>query len=113
MHQVLVLILAGATSAGAYWVGHRGLGLSPGGLRAAIGRALDIVGASVMFFGLNLALGLTIVAIVRGFLSGFLSVYPLTDVSLLLLSVLQGLVFEGWLRTRRESDSPRPSGGEP
>jgi hypothetical protein len=102
MQQLLVPVLVGVTSLTAVWLGRRALGLTGASLRAGIGLALEIIGASVVFFIANLALGLALVATVRGLSSGFLSVYFLTDVSLALLSLLQGLVFECW---RREGGS--------
>jgi hypothetical protein len=96
MQQLLVPILVGVTSLAACWLGLRVLGLDGSGLRAAVGRALEILGASVVFFVANLALGLAVIAAVRGMTSGFLSAYLLTDVSLPILSLLQGLVFGCW-----------------
>jgi hypothetical protein len=101
MQEFLVPALAGLTSLIAFWFGRRVLGLSGSSLLAGAARALDFVGAAVVFFLANLVLGLAVVAAVRGLTSGFLSAYVLSDLSLPLLSILQGLFFECWRSARR------------
>ncbi len=100
MQELFVPTLAGLTSIIAYWLGRHALGLTGRSLRAAFSRVCEVIGASVIFLVANLALGLAVVAAVRGLTSGFLSVYLLSDVSLPLLSVLQGLIFECWRGAR-------------
>jgi len=93
---MFVAILIGLTSAGACLAGARLLGVSRASLLPAGLRALEFVGISTAFFVVNVGLGLAIVLAVRGLTRGFLSAYVLGDSSLVLLSALQGLVFECW-----------------
>jgi hypothetical protein len=102
MREIVVAGLVGLTSAGVYLIAVGWLGLPRRQLRAALERALDVTGMSALFFVLNLALGALAILAVRNLTTTFVSLYLLSDVSLLLLSAVQGLVFECW---RRESAS--------
>lgn len=99
MDQVFLLLLTTATSLGAVLVGVRGFGLSRGRLRAAVHCALELIGASVVFFVINVLVGLSVILAVRTFTSQFLSVYLLNDLMLVVLAALQGLVFCCWRRS--------------
>jgi hypothetical protein len=96
MEEFYVLVLVGFTSIGAYLVGSRGFGLPRERLRAAIGRMLTCLGATLVFFGLNLGVGILVVLAGRTLALGFLSMYLSSDVSLLVLSAIQGLTFASW-----------------
>ena len=99
MDQIFLLLLTAATSLGAVVVGVRGFGLSQERLRAAGQCALELVGASVVFFVINVVVGLAVILAVRAFTSQFLSVYLLNDLMLVVLSALQGIVFCCWRRS--------------
>jgi hypothetical protein len=99
MDQVFLLLLTATTSLGAVVLGVRALGLSRGSLKAAGHCALELVGASVVFFVVNLVVGLPVILAVRALTSQFLSVYLLDDLMLVALSTLQGLVFCCWRRS--------------
>lgn len=99
MDQVFLLLLTATTSLGAVVLGVRALGLSRGKLKMAGHCALELVGASVVFFVLNLVVGLPVILAVRALTSQFLSVYLLNDLMLVALSTLQGLVFCCWRRS--------------
>jgi hypothetical protein len=96
MEQSFILVLVGLTSVGAYLVGVKRLGLSRTGLRTAVGRTLECMGLALGFFVVNLAVGMTIVLVGRLLTREFVSLYYANDVSLLVLSVLQGLTFLWW-----------------
>jgi hypothetical protein len=96
MEQFFVLILVALTSLVAYLVGAAALGLSRGGLRTAIGSMLGGVGMTVVFFLANLAAGMAIILASRLLLREFVSLYLAGDVTLLVLSLLQGLTFQWW-----------------
>lgn len=96
MGQAFVLLLVGLTSAGACWVGTRGLRLSPTGLRLALGRMLESVGMTVIFFVVNLAVGVTGILVARMVMGVFVSLYLAADETILVLSLLQGLTFQWW-----------------
>ncbi len=84
------------TSLCTYFLGTRQLGLTRERLRAAAGRMLIYLGATVLFFGVNLGAGVSVVLTDRVLGLGFLSVYLNNDVSLLVLSAIQGLIFACW-----------------
>lgn len=96
MGQAFVLLLVGLTSAGACWVGTRALGLSGIGLRVALGRMLESVGMAVIFFVVNLSVGVTGILIARMVTGTFVSLYLAADETILLLSLFQGLTFQWW-----------------
>lgn len=100
MTQILLVTLLGFTSAGAYLVGARHLGLSRRGLRAAAGKVIETLGTTVVFAGINLGLGLAIALGARTLTGTFVSTYLLADPAWLLLSLLQGLTFQWWRECR-------------
>jgi hypothetical protein len=58
MEELYVLVLVGFTSIGEDLVGARGFGLTRERLRVAIGKMLTCLGATLVFFGLNLGVGM-------------------------------------------------------
>lgn len=96
MEQFFVLLLVGLTSAGAYVVGTSGLGLSGARLRVALGRVLESVGITAIFFMVNLAVAVTVILATRVVMGRFVSLYLAADETLLVLSLLQGLTFQWW-----------------
>ena len=90
-------LLAG-TSAMAYVIGVRVLGLSLRGLEAAVWRALELAGLTVVFLVANLAISLAFILVGRALSAEFVSVYVLNDVSLVGGSALQAVVFGCWWR---------------
>jgi hypothetical protein len=99
LDQVFLPLLIATTSVAAVVIGMSGFGLSRAGLRIGMQRALELIGASVVFFLLNLAVGLPIILAVRTLTSGFVSVYVLNDLMLVVLSAVQGIVFCCWRRS--------------
>ena len=99
MDHVFLLLLVGTTSAAALLIGTRGLRLPRARLAVGFRRALELLGASVLFFVVNLVVGLTVILAVRVFTRQFWSAYLLNDVGLMVLSVVQGIVFECWRRS--------------
>lgn len=105
MEPYLILVLVGLTSLGAYVVGARGLRLSGSGLRTAAARALECVGLTIVFLVANVAIGAVIVLGARVLAGGFVSLYPAADMTLLPLSLLQGLTFQWWRERARAASS--------
>ncbi len=99
MDHVFLLLLVGTTSAAALLIGTRGLRLPRARLAAGFRSALELLGVSVLFFVVNLVLGITVILAVRAFTRQFLSAYLLNDLGLMVLSVVQGIVFECWRRS--------------
>jgi hypothetical protein len=97
MEALFLLSLVAATSAAALYLARRsGRGGAAGALRAAVDQALEWVGLTVVFFVANLALGALLTLVVRALTPLFLSLYLSADVSLLVLSALQALVYQRW-----------------
>ena len=89
------------TSLVAYLVGSRRLGLPPARLGRAAGRALDCIGLGLLFLVLNLFVGGAVVLGLRLATGRFVSLYVLNDGTILLLSLLQGLIAQWWRQERR------------
>ena len=96
IEQVFLLALVAVTSVVAGVLGIAGLGLRPARLWEAGRFALQPVGMSAIFFAGNLAIGLVCVLAVRGATGTFVSVYLLNDLTLGVLSAVQGVCFECW-----------------
>ena len=96
MTEIVILLLVGLTSAGAYLVGSRGLHLRDRQLRSALGHALEGLGAALVFLTVNLGIGLVAILAVRSLSGWFVSIYALNDVTIGILSLLQGLTFQWW-----------------
>ena len=96
LEQLFLLALVAVTSVAACAVGIAGLGLRPARLWEAGRFALQLVGMSTLFFVGNLAIGLVCVLAVRGATGTFVSVYLLNDLTLAVLSAVQGVCFECW-----------------
>jgi len=106
----LILALVGLTTAGAHLVGRRGFRLSEKQLWPAVSRMFEGIGMGLAFFAINLLAGAIFILAVRRVTGRFVSVYHVEDLSLLVLSLLQGLIFQWWRELPR-NPTPRPPGG--
>ena len=91
--MALVVLL---TSAVACTLGARLFALTPSSLGKAGLKTLETVGAGAVFFGANLAVGMVVIEAVNALTGWSVSHYILSDVSLLGLSLLQGMVLAWW-----------------
>jgi hypothetical protein len=94
----LVLAVVTLTSllsvlAGRRWGVHR--------VGAAIVATVEVVGAAMLFFAANLALGAALVLAIRQLTPFYPSLYEVADVAVLALSLLQALIFESWRHAAR------------
>jgi len=105
MGQVFIPILLGVTSVGAYLVGAKGLKLSGTAVQKAVSKMLEYLGMAFVFLGINIAVAVIAIVAARVLTRGFVSLYLAGDESLLVLSLIQGLVFQGW----RDLSPPPPS----
>jgi len=96
MQEGFLLVLIALTSAGAWAVGARRLGLDPRALGAAAGRLLESLGVIVIFLAANLLVAGLLILTARSVGPRFVSLYLADDVIVLVLSVLQGLAFQAW-----------------
>ena len=102
MESVYILLVAGLTSVAAYILGITRLRFPRSGLWQALGKTCECVGLTLVFFSLNLAVGMLTILAVRSLTSRFVSLYVVSDILLLVLSLLQALIFQGW----REGSPP-------
>jgi hypothetical protein len=115
---LLILLVILMTSVVACAIGVKWLGLDCLALGRAGLKTLDTVGIGAIFFGANLATGITVIALIRTLTGSFVSHYTLSDVSLLGFSLLQGVVFAWWHSAsgqgaRSQAATPsRPPGNE-
>jgi hypothetical protein len=94
--EPFLVLVAAITSLGAYLVGIRWLDRSSAGLRAALGRLLQCLGAAAVFAGINLGLAAALILGVRTFTPWFVALYLLDDVVWLVVAVLQGIAWSLW-----------------
>jgi len=110
METLYLLMLVALTSLAAVLVGRRVLGLDPRRLRAASRRAIETLGAALLFWAANVLLGVTLAVVVRTLGLGFVSVYVNTDFSLGILALMQALLFESWREHGRAASGGREQG---
>jgi fructose-specific phosphotransferase system IIC component len=67
-------------------------------LGAAVVFAVETVGAVVLILVANLAIGATLVLVLRRLDVYYTTLYEIADVSLVILSLLQALLFQAWRR---------------
>jgi hypothetical protein len=113
MGQLLIPVLVGVTSVGAYLVGAKGLGLPQKCIHKAVRRMLDCLGITLIFLGINLGAAVIVILAARALTREFVSLYHAADVTLLVLSLFQALIFQGWqdLTAACSSDSRQQGGG--
>lgn len=92
---ILVSLITAITSIAGVVIGWRG-GLS--GLATAVGVVLETIGATVLFFVANLAVGSALVLGGRWLSYFYTTLYEVTDITLLIVSVVQALVVTIWRR---------------
>ncbi len=107
MEVMVIVCLVALTSAGGYLVGRSLLGLSRSRLGGAFRQMLECCGVSLAFAVANLAIGAAVIVIFRETTGTFLSLYLLDDVTLILASALQGIVFFCWGQLSVSLRAPR------
>jgi hypothetical protein len=93
-----LLLLFGVTSLALYLAATRGLRLSRAALRPALGRMLECLGLAIVLTIVNVAVGFLLVLALRRLTGAFVSLYLNTDGALVVLSVLQAIVLQWWMR---------------
>lgn len=100
-----MLVLVATTSMAALILGLRIRGLSGRGLRDALRLTAEALGVGFLFLAANVGLGALATLAGRAVGAPFVSLYASTDVTLLPLSLLQGLVVRLWAES--EPRGPR------
>lgn len=109
------LALVAGTSLGAYWMGARRLRLSGRSLVPAVGVTLEYAGLALLFFAVNLGVGMGAILGARAMTGRAVSLYLAADITLPVLSALQAVAFQ-WCRECSKRRAPPPagaSGGRP
>jgi len=101
--QFFVFVPIAITSAVAWWVGRRVLGLAPPGLEP-VWRTLECLGMTAIFLVLNVLAGMAVVLTARALTSRFFPLYAANDLMLLPLSLAQALVFWWWRAGSRRDE---------
>ena len=96
MFSITLVLIVGLTSLGAYLAATRFAGLRRADLQGAVMETLECLGLVVIFFVANLSVGAALILGLRGLSGRFISVYIVDDVTLVILSILQGVVFHRW-----------------
>ena len=96
MKSALLLLPVVLVSLAAYVIGRRVVRLPRVALGVAVRRTLECLGASAVFFVLDLVIGSTIVLALRTFTPFFVPLYVMVDTTLIPLALFQGLAFWWW-----------------
>ena len=102
MEGWFVLVPFALTSAAVVLVRWRRQPAAGPALTAAAGHAAETIGLVVLFFLANVATGALVTAAARTLRLAFISIYLSADVTLLVLSLLQALVYQRWRELSRE-----------
>ena len=98
MQEVLGLVLVLITSILAFVLTKNRAPHDTISLRRAIQTLLECLGTASVFLALNIAIGLVLILAVRSVTPLFVSLYLLNDLLLIVLSVVEGFVFQLWWR---------------
>ena len=98
----MVPALVVLTSAGAWLLCTRRLGLPRAGLLTAGARMLEAVGLLMVFLALNLGLGGIAILAWRGITGHFVSLYVLNDATLGVFSLVQAVIVHWWWQGGRK-----------
>jgi hypothetical protein len=95
-HLLLIIIVAVTSGFAVALAWPRGNGT----LGKAALATVEVVGATTLFFGANVAVGMALVLAARRFTPFYPTLYEVSDVALLLLSLVQALVLQIGLSAR-------------
>jgi hypothetical protein len=101
IEEVFVPLVAAVSTALGCWFAARKLRWPAGALGPALGKALECVGAVVLFCLLNAVVGSALIFAARAISGRFVSLHLGADQSLLAVSALQALVFQWWRESSR------------
>ena len=97
MENVCFLLLVIFSSGCIYTIAKKRFSVPTRSLRAVTRTILACIGASMLCLAFNLTLGAAIIFLIRGVTTHFVTLYTLENLTLLILSVAQGFVFQLWL----------------
>ena len=101
METIFALLLVALTSAATYQIVRYDCGSIRTALADALRSLVECVGAFIIFFFLNVAVGAAVILLFRGFTPRFVPLYELENLPLLVLSAVQAFVFQRcWMADR-------------
>ena len=106
--EIFAYIVLALTSSLLFLLAVQVLGMESRVLVASTKELVDCVGASMIFFVVNIALGASVILVLRA-LGQFVPLYVMTNWGLLLFSLGQGFVFQMWWRRSKTQLSNRKS----
>jgi hypothetical protein len=106
IEEVFIPLVAAGSTVIAGWFAARRLGWPLRSLGPGVGRALECVGAVVLFCVLNAVVGAAVIFAARALSGRFVSLHLGADQSLLGISALQALVFQWWRESSRRGGGP-------
>lgn len=95
--ELFVYLVAGLTSILVFAFSVRRLRLNTAALREVMSEFLECVGTFIMFLVLNVSIGMIVTFGIRTFWR-FFPLYAVTDLTLILMSAIQGFIFQLWRR---------------
>jgi len=98
VETTFILVVVGLSSLAAALVARRAARRRLG---SAAAKALETIGLAAVFLLLNVALGFCLTLLARVVGGGFVSLYGNDDVTILVLSALQALLFQWWREPER------------
>lgn len=98
MRVFLVIGFVAITSMAGYFYGRNVARLPSRELTAACKSTLECVWFSLVFFAFNMLVGFVWVLVLRATTGSFVSLYVLTDLTLPIFSLFQGIIFHLWCR---------------
>jgi hypothetical protein len=101
LQNTFIYFVAAFTSIVIFFLGTTWFGMKSGFLRHAIRDVVQCVGAFIAFFALNFTIGGVLIFVIRG-VWRFFPLYTLADAALLIVSALQGCIFQLWWRLSHE-----------
>jgi len=93
MQTMFILVLMVLSSLATVLVARKGARRR---LRSAAGKTLETVGLAVVFLVLNAGLGFSLTLLARAATGAFFSLYLNDDVTIVVFSTLQALLFQWW-----------------
>src|SRR5215467_1943472 len=103
LQTTFIYFISAFTSIAIFILAVRRLGLKTDVLRKAVRDVVECVGAFAVFLTLNIAVGMSIIFLIRE-VWRFFPLYTLADAALVVVSAFQGFIFQLWWRRSREGE---------
>ena len=98
LEHLILIVAVMVTTFGAYAMSRVRRLPAQRSLSQVVAEVMECVGLSVTFLAVNVALGVTVILIIRTLSPIFVSLYAMDDLTVVALSAFQGIGFRFWLR---------------